>query len=268
VSAAALATALITSGTLLLIAVLTDRTALELMAPGAVGRLVPAVLANAGAATVAWLEDAITPSGALAGFAVGVVIYLGAGWEGWLMLGATFITALAASGAGSARKRALGIAQEQEGRRGARHVVANCGAAAAAAVVAIASPHQSAAWLALVAALTAAGSDTVASEIGKAFGRRTVSIIGLRPVPPGTPGALSIEGCAANLVAAVALAACGAALGLIAVRAIALVAFAALAGATVESLLGATLARSGITAKHALNYMNSVVAALLAVYLI
>ena len=56
-----------------------------------------------------------------------------------------------------------------------------------------------------VAALTAGGSDTVASEIGKAFGRHTWMVHTSRAVPPGTPGAISLEGTAAGLVGALAL---------------------------------------------------------------
>ena len=61
-------------------------------------------------------------------------------------------------------------------------------------------------WLALVAALTAGGSDTVASEIGKAWGRSTFLVTTFRRVTPGTPGAMSLEGTAAGLLAAFALA--------------------------------------------------------------
>ena len=38
----------------------------------------------------------------------------------------------------------------------------------------------------LAASLIAAGSDTVASEVGKAWGRLTVLVTTLRPVRPGT----------------------------------------------------------------------------------
>ena len=46
------------------------------------------------------------------------------------------------------------------------------------------------------------GSDTVASEIGKAWGRRTWLVPTLRRVPPGTSGAISAQGTAAGLLGA------------------------------------------------------------------
>ncbi len=67
----------------------------------------------------------------------------------------------------------------------------------------------------MVAALAAGASDTVASEIGKAWGRRTFLFPSFKPVRPGTSGAVSLEGTAAGLVAALGLAALGLSLGLV-----------------------------------------------------
>ena len=240
---------------------LADAASAEAMLPGVAGRLLPALLVNAGFATVAYLEGAVSKSGVAAGVLIGMAIYLGAGIEGWLLLGATLASAVIASRVGLARKTALGIAEEREGRRGAGNALANCLVAAVAAVAAVTTPYQAAAWLALVAALTAGAADTVASEIGKALGRRTFLVAGFRPVAPGTPGAISIEGTVANVLAALALAALGAALGLVAARQVPLIAGAALAGAFVESALAATLEKPGILDNNQLNFINTAVAA-------
>ncbi len=239
---------------------LMDPASAGAMLPGAIGRLLPAVLVNAGFATVAFLEGAVTWSGVFAGSAIGLAVYLGAGWEGWVMLLATFAAAVITSKIGWQRKRALGIQEDREGRRGAGNALANCLAGAVAAVLAITSPYQAAAWLALVTALTAGAADTVASEIGKAWGRRTFLVVGFRPVPPGTSGAISLEGTIANVIAAVALAALGAALGLIPAHAILFVVIGALAGSFVESALGATLEKPGILNNDLLNFINTSVA--------
>ncbi len=242
---------------------LADAASTEAMLPGVTGHLLPALLVNAGFAAVAYLEGAVTISGVVAGVLIGLAVYLGAGIEGWLLLFATFASAVITSKVGLQRKKALGIAEEREGRRGAANALANCLVGAIAAVVAVTSPHQAAAWLALVTALTAGAADTVASEIGKAWGRRTFLVAGFRPVPPGTPGAISLEGTVANIVAALALATLGAALGLIAAADIPIVALAALGGAFVESALGATLEKPGILDNNQLNFINTAVAAAL-----
>lgn len=252
------------AGAILWVASLADAAAAGAMWPAVAARLLPAILVNAGFATVAWLENAVTRSGAIAGVLIGVTIYAGAGWEGWLLLLATFAAAALTSRVGWQRKTALGIAEERGGRRGAGNALANCVVAAVAAIVAVTSPYQAQAWLALVAALTAGAADTVASEIGKALGRRTFLVIGFRPVPPGTSGAVSLEGTAANVVAALGLAALGAALGLVPAGAIPLIAGAAVAGAFVESALAAVFEHRGILDNHLLNFVTTGVAAAVA----
>jgi uncharacterized protein (TIGR00297 family) len=162
---------------------------------------------------------------------------------------------------GLARKERLGIAEERGGRRGAGNAIANCGVAAVAAVAAVTTPYPSASLVALVAALTAGGSDTVASEIGKAWGRSTFLVTTFRRVTPGTPGAMSVEGTAAGLAGAVALAGVGAALGLVAASAVLPIVAAATAGALIESALGATLEGPGILNNDMLNFINTAVAA-------
>jgi dolichol kinase len=146
-------------------------------------------------ALTAWLGHrarTVSRSGAMVGALVGAIIYIGGGAGAWLLLLATFLAASATSRLGLARKERLGIAEERGGRRGAGNAIANCGVAALAAVAAVATPDAAKALAALVAALTAGGSDTVASEIGKAWGRSTFLVTTLRRVKPGTPGAMSL----------------------------------------------------------------------------
>src|SRR5204863_7103940 len=119
----------------------------------------------------------------------------------WALLLNAFLAAAVSSRLGLARKERLGIAEERGGRRGAGNAIANCGVAAAAAIAAVTTPYTAIALTALVAALTAGGSDTVASEIGKAWGRSTFLVTTLRPVTPGTSGAMSLEGTAAGVIA-------------------------------------------------------------------
>jgi uncharacterized protein (TIGR00297 family) len=161
----------------------------------------------------------------------------------------------------------LGIAEERGGRRGAGNAFANCGVAVIAAIAAVTTPYKAGALIALVAALTAGGSDTVASEIGKAWGRSTFLITTLRRVKPGTPGAMSLEGTAAGLLAALGLAAFAASAGPITGELIPVIVAAATAGALVESALAATLEGPGILNNDMLNFINTAVAAAVALAL-
>jgi uncharacterized protein (TIGR00297 family) len=121
--------------------------------------------------------------------------------------------------------------------------------------------------VAFTAALTAGASDTIASEIGKAWGRRTFSILPPRPVAPGTSGAMSLEGTAAGLIGAAALAALAIALGLVPSQTLVAIVAGATVGSLVESLLAATFEGVGILNNDALNLINTAVAAFVAVSL-
>ena len=84
--------------------------------------------------------------------------------------------------------------------------------------------------LGYVASLSTKLSDTCASEVGKAYGKRTFLITTLKPVPRGTEGAVSLEGTIAGIVASIALALVGWAVGLISPVGIGFCVFAAFRG--------------------------------------
>lgn len=224
-----------------------------------------AVSANAAVAALGHLARTVSTSGAVAGAIIGTGIFLSAGRGGWTMLLAAFAVAVVASRLGLQRKTLLGIAQEHGGRRGAGNAIANTGVAAVAAALSVLSYAQGAALIAFAAALTAGASDTVASEIGKAWGRRTWSILPPRPVMPGTAGAISLEGTAAGLVAAAGLGSLAIAFGLVPAHALAPIVLGAMVGSFVESLLAATFEAPGILNNDTLNLINTAIAAFTAV---
>jgi uncharacterized protein (TIGR00297 family) len=230
--------------------------------------LLIAIPANAAVAAAGYAARTVSVSGAIVGALIGVTIFLCAGWQGWIMLLASFLCAAVTSRLGLERKTLLGIAEEQEGRRGAGNAIANTGVAACAAVLAALSYAHDAGLIALVAALTAGASDTAASEIGKAWARTTWSIVPFRSVAPGTPGAMSLEGTAAGVAAAGALAALAIALSLVPAYALMPIVAAAMLGALVESLLAATFEGPGVLNNDALNLINTGVAAYVAVSIV
>ncbi len=226
-----------------------------------------ALAVNVLVAAAGWFARTVTTPGAVAGAIVGTVVFTFTGFAGWTLLFASFLVASVSSRLGLKRKSVLGIAEERGGRRGPGNAIANTGLAAFAAALAVLSPHADGALLAMVAALSAAGSDTVASEIGKAWGRRTFLFPTLARVRPGTSGAISLEGTAAGLVAALGLAALAQPLGLVHGHAVWYAAAGATIGSFVESLLGATLEGPGIVNNDLLNFLNTAVAAVVALAL-
>ena len=191
----------------------------------------------------------------VAGMLTGVVSALLAvvlGGVGWFL---TLMSFYAIGGLASKyrfdEKAARGVAQENEGARGTGNVLANSAVALAAVVGYAAAPHLAVPaapfGFAFAGATATAMADTLSSEIGGLFdGPRLVTT--LRPVEPGTDGAITWQGELAGLSGALlvgALAAGGAPLldpvtpgGLAAAGA---VVAAGVAGMTVDSLLGALI---------------------------
>ena len=222
------------------------------------------VALNAAMAVLGWMARSVTGAGAMAGGLIGAVIIAGTGAAGWTVLVATFLAATVTTRLGHARKSAAGIAEARGGRRGPGNAIANTGLAAWAALVAAGSPDPALPSLALVAALATTGSDTVASEVGKAWGRTTWLITTLRRVPPGTTGAVSVQGTIAGVLSAMLLAAIGAWVGLVTVSAVPLVALAATAASLLEGVIGATVEARGMLTNDVVNFVNSAIGAGLA----
>jgi uncharacterized protein (TIGR00297 family) len=122
--------------------------------------------------------------------------------------------------------------------------------------------------IAYAAAVATAAADTCSSEVGKAFGRRTFLITTLRPVPPGTEGAVSLEGTLGGLLGALVVGATGVVSGLFAWPAAILVAVAGLVGSLAESVLGTVAERRGWMSNDLLNAANTAIGALAAVALL
>jgi uncharacterized protein (TIGR00297 family) len=231
-------------------------------------RALPAALAvNAATAWSGYRARTVSRSGMIAGAVIGTIIFAAAGWRGWLLLLATFVAAAATSRIGLRRKTLLGIAEERGGRRGAGNAIANTGIACACALLAALTASSEAALVAFAAALAAGGSDTMASEIGKAWGRRVYLVTNFTEALPGTPGAVSIEGTAAGFAGALALASLAVALNIVPVVALGPVVVGATVGAFAESALGATLEGPGILNNDVLNFLNTAIAAVTAVLL-
>ena len=229
--------------------------------------LLLALAVNVPVAFIGWRAGSVSTSGAAAGAVIGITVLACTGIAGWALLFASFLLATASTRLGMKRKAVLGIAEERGGRRGPGNAIANTGLAALAATVAALSPYREGALLVMVTALAAGASDTVASEVGKAWGRQTYLFPTLRPVRPGTSGAVSLEGTAAGLVSALALSGLGGALGLIQGNALWFATIGATIGAFVESGLGSTLEPGGVLDNDMLNFINTGAAAAAAVAL-
>lgn len=227
--------------------------------------LILALGATSAFAAIGWLARTMTVPAAGVGTVLGLAIFAGAGWRGWLLLVASFLLAVLATRFGRDTKRRLGIGEAREGRRGAGNAWANIGVSAMAALAAAGGAPVAMAHLAMVAALAAAVSDTVASEVGKARSPSAWLLTSLTRVPAGTTGAVSVAGTVACAASSVLLGALAAALGLIPWSSVAFVAAIATVASLFEGVIGAHAETRGLIDNDGLNYLTALAAAVLAV---
>lgn len=231
-------------------------------------RMAVAVVANAALAAASYAVGAVNVAGVGGGVVVGVVILYCGGWGAFALLGAFFVLGSAATRLGYRKKAGLGVAQEDRGRRGAKHAFANCGAPAIAAVIFWGGTSEVALWpqaswalAAFAGAFATALFDTVSSEIGQLYGRRPFLITTLKAVPVGTDGAVSLEGTLAGLGAGALVAGLGAGLGLYGWMGAAFVTLGAFIGTTFESIIGARGRAKKRINNELLNFLNTLVGA-------
>jgi uncharacterized protein (TIGR00297 family) len=220
-------------------------------------------------------QNALTRAGLAHATVLGILLWSSLGWAGWTTCALFLILSSLATRLKLAEKERLNIAEKRGGARGPENV---WGAAAVSALCALLHAvllHLGAserllglARLAFVASMATKLGDTLATEIGKAYGRRTFLITTLQEVPAGTEGAVSREGTLACAIGACLLTTFGAISGLIAFRVsvIAICATSAFLATLVESVIGATLQRRyPWLSNEAVNVLNTAVGSALAV---
>ncbi len=235
---------------------------------------------NSVLAAIAWVvpKKLLTPAGLLHAWVLGVIIWGTLGWRGYGVMLVYFLVGSAVTRIGMAQKEAAGIAEQRSGARGPENVwgsalTATLCALAAYAVGAVPSAMTwtvvSLLMLGYVASLSTKLADTCASEVGKAYGRRTFLITTFEPVPPGTEGAVSLEGTLAGLVGAAAIALVAWTVRLITTLEIPVCLVAAFVATNLESVIGATLqSRYQWLTNEMVNIINTLIGAIVAIALV
>lgn len=227
--------------------------------------------------SIVWFapKKLLTPAGVFHAWLLGILIWGTLGWQGYMVVGFYFLVGSAVTRIGIAQKEAEGIAEKRSGARGPENVwgSAATGALCALGVAAISanllSPSlQPLLLLGYVASFSTKLSDTCASEVGKAYGKRTFLITTLQPVARGTEGAVSLEGTLAGVIGSLAIAFLAWGIGLISLVGVGLCAIAAFVATNLESVIGATLqAKVSWLTNEVVNAINTFVGAIAAILL-
>jgi uncharacterized protein (TIGR00297 family) len=228
---------------------------------------------------------AATVAGALFGGMISLILVNGTASSeytivrsGLAPLALLFVLTFLSTRAGRRVKAQAGLAEKRHGRSSAQ-VIANLSIAGLVVSalgfelvmgggVCCGTPYYKVwVWPAMMmclAALVEATADTVASEIGQAFGGRPVMLLTLKQVDPGADGAVTLLGSLAGIMGGTFVAG----VGMWALRlrpsqaAIAL--FAGICGLFFDSFLGATVERRGWIGNDLVNFTSTLFAAILA----
>jgi uncharacterized protein (TIGR00297 family) len=228
---------------------------------------------NLAFALLAYAARTVGPSGVAAGTALGTLVFVLRGWQGWLVLAAFFVVGSGLTKFGAKEKEARGIAEAEGGRRGAKNALAKVTPGLLAAILGFTLGDLDGAFAAaFVATFATAAADTAGTEVGKAIGKTPILLTTFRRVPPGTIGAVSVEGTVAGLLAAAALAVLAAALSLYtpvpAWQGALVVVAAAFGGNVFESWINAVMARRRKLNHELSNFLLCVAGGLLAFALV
>ncbi len=210
----------------------------------------------------------LTINGYLNAWILGVIVWGTLGWPGYAVVMFYFLVGSGVTKIGMEQKEAAGIAEKRSGMRGPENV---WGSALIATICALGTLFIDATWtqlllLGYVASFSTKLSDTTASEVGKAYGKRTFLITTLKPVSPGTEGAVSLEGTLAGIVASGVIALVGYLVGLIYLTGIVYCIVAAFIATNLESLIGATLQENlEWMTNEIVNIINTLIGAVVAI---
>ncbi|KAG9448150.1 hypothetical protein H6P81_014278 [Aristolochia fimbriata] len=191
------------------------------------------------------LVTGLSVPGIVSAFLLGTLTWRGFGPAGFLLVATYFVIGTAVTKLKIAQKEALGVAEKRKGRRGPGSVIGSSAAGcvcAFCAIYGIAGPASFGLWqLGFVASFCTKLSDTVSSEVGKAFGKTTYLVTTFKIVPRGTEGAVSVEGTVAGLLASVLLAGVACLMGQVSAPEAVLCVLASQIANLGESILGASL---------------------------
>ena len=146
----------------------------------------------------------LTNKGWLHSGALGTILFGCLGWQGWFSVVLYLVLGTVVTRLGFKNKKKAGIEESRGGRRGPENV---WGSAATGMIIAILIKinlfPSYLLMLGFAASFSAKLADTFGSEIGKRWGRNTLLISSLKSVPPGTDGAISLEGTLASLLGSI-----------------------------------------------------------------
>lgn len=204
----------------------------------------------------------LTWAGAFTGGLLALCIYAGAGFTGLALLGTFFSLGVAATAVKRNWKVTQGLATKGESTRTAGQVIANGGVAGITGLLAFVSPqHAALLHVMLAASLASATADTLSSELGVVYGRNFYNIKTWKKDTRGLDGVVSWEGTLLGILGSCFIALLYTAMTGFS-NAFSWIVISGTIGNLFDSFLGATLERANYIGNNAVNFLNTLLAAL------
>ena len=179
----------------------------------------------------------------------------------FLLMTAFFLFGTLATSWRRSKKEAIGLGENRRGRE-AGQVIANSGVAVFLSVLMLLFPRQHSLFqLLIAAAFSSATADTLSSELGSVYGKKFYNILTFKRDKKGLDGVVSLEGSLFGMLGSAligVLYCAGAGWGFTVI----IIVLAGTAGNLSDSILGATLERRGQLSNNAVNFLNTLIAAL------
>jgi len=182
-------------------------------------------------------------SGAIAGFFVGLFVFIFGGWKWFLIILTFHLIAGSSTKFRYQYKKSKGVAEERLGARGWENVLANGGIATMLSIIEGITPSQIF-FIGFLGAVSTAFTDTLATEIGVLYPHAPRLITNMKKVPTGTSGAISPFGELAVIGGAIVIGSLSCFLDLtnLNLQTILLIALiGGFSGTTLDSVIGATI---------------------------
>ena len=210
------------------------------------------------------LTQKLTVKGAMTGAGIATLIFSGAGYTGLGMLAAFFILGTLSTAWGKKEKLQFKAKGDQSGKRNAGQVLANGGVAAIMGLLIYFIPAKTELLRLMIAgSLASAMADTLSSELGMIYGRRFYNIISWKRDTRGLDGVISLEGTLIGIVGSIIISIIYA-VGFGWDNKILIVIIAGTIGNLADSVLGALWERKHYLGNDAVNFLNTLIAAIVA----
>ncbi len=204
---------------------------------------------------------------AVAAVVIGFVTWLGEGYTGITLLATFFIAGTLATTFKMRIKQQAGLAEQHRGQRTAAQVIANGGVAAILSLLSfISAQHQPLLLLMVASSLSSATADTLSSELGNVYGKNFYNIMNFKKDIRGLNGVVSFEGTMIGITGSSLIALIYTAQVRCMIHFLWIV-IAGTIGNLTDSVLGATLERKHILNNDAVNFLNTLTAALVGLLL-